>query len=181
MRRLAFLVPVLALVATATFFFWSRRTPLPPDVPRSPLIGRPAPIVMLPPLDRGAKRFTSADLRAGHVSVVNVWASWCIPCRAEAQQLANIARSRRAELYGIVYQDSSASARRFLNETGDPFAGLDLDASGHEGMAWGIYGVPETFVIDGKGIVRLRYAGPIVPDTLSKIVMPAIVNAAREG
>ena len=112
---------------------------------------------------------------------MNVWASWCTPCRAEAAELANIMRSRRAELYGIVYEDNSAAARQFLKQTGDPFARLDLDADGREGTAWGIYGVPETFVIDGRGIVRLRYAGPIVPDTLTKIIMPAIESAGREG
>jgi cytochrome c biogenesis protein CcmG/thiol:disulfide interchange protein DsbE len=132
-------------------------------------------------LDGAAKRFTSADLNAGHVSVVNVWASWCVPCRAEAAQLADISRSGSAQLFGIVYEDNSAAAREFLKETGDPFARLDLDADGRVGAAWGIYGVPETFVIDRKGIVRLRYAGPIVPDTPANIIMPAITTAGRES
>jgi len=180
MRRLIFLVPVLALIATAAIFFRNLHAP-PQDTVPSPLIGRPAPTVMLPALDRAAKRFTSADLRAGHVSVVNVWASWCVPCRAEAEQLADITRSRRAELYGIVYEDNSVAARQFLNETGDPFVRLDLDADGQAGTAWGIYGVPETFVIDGRGIVRFRYAGPIVPDALARVIMPAIVSAGRDG
>lgn len=180
MRRLLFLIPVLAIVAMATLFFFRDFGAPAPDTP-SPLIGRSAPTVLLPALDRAAKRFTSADLRAGHVSVVNVWASWCTPCRAEAGELADITRSRRAELYGIVLEDNSAAARRFLKETGDPFARLDLDADGRELMAWGIYGVPETFVIDGRGIVRLRYAGPIVPDALANVIIPAIESAGREG
>jgi cytochrome c biogenesis protein CcmG/thiol:disulfide interchange protein DsbE len=132
-------------------------------------------------LDGAARRFTSADLNAGHVSVVNVWASWCVPCRAEAAQLADISRSGSAQLFGIVYEDNSAAAREFLKETGDPFARLDLDADGRVGAAWDIYGVPETFVIDRKGTVRLRYAGPIVPDTLANIIMPAITTAGRES
>jgi cytochrome c biogenesis protein CcmG/thiol:disulfide interchange protein DsbE len=112
---------------------------------------------------------------------VNVWASWCLPCRAETAQLTEISRYRSAELYGIVYEDSSGAAREFLKEMGDPFARLDLDADGRAGVAWGIYGVPETFVIDRKGIVRLRYAGPIVPGTLAKVILPAIASAQRES
>jgi len=180
MRRLVFLAPVLVLVAMAAVFFRSLDV-APPDGAPSPLIGKPAPAVVLPALDPAAKQFTSGDLRAGHVSVVNIWASWCTPCRAEAGQLAVITRSRKAELYGIVYEDNSTAARRFLKQTGDPFARLDLDADGREGTAWGIYGVPETFVIDGRGIVRLRYAGPIVPDSLVRVIMPAVVSAGREG
>ena len=80
-----------------------------------------------------------------------------------------------------MYEDNSAAARQFLKETGDPFARLDMDADGHEGRAWGIYGVPETFVIDRKGIVRLRYAGPIVPDALARIIIPAIETAGRDN
>jgi cytochrome c biogenesis protein CcmG, thiol:disulfide interchange protein DsbE len=180
MRRRLFLIPSIAFIVVAVFFLRSLHAPA-PHVVRSPLIGRPAPLVALPALDGATKRFTSADLSAGHVSVVNVWASWCVPCRAEAAELADISRSGSAELYGIVYEDNPAAAREFLRETGDPFARLDLDADGREGAAWGIYGVPETFVIDRKGIVRLRYAGPIVPDALANIIVPAITTAARES
>lgn len=180
MRRLLFFVPVLAFLLMAAILFRNfRATRF--DATPSPLVGRPVPAVSLPALDRAAKRFTSADLRAGHVSVVNVWASWCIPCRAEAKELADISRSRRAELYGIVYEDNSTAARQFLKETGDPFVRLDLDADGRAGRAWGIYGVPETFVIDRKGIVRLRYAGPIVPDALATVIIPAIETADHDS
>lgn len=179
MKRVLFLIPVLAFAAIASFFFRNLHG-TPSVAAPSPLIGRLSPEITLPALDRTAKRFTSADLRAGHVSVVNVWASWCTPCRAEAQQLDDIKRSRRAELYGIVYEDKSTAARRFLEQTGNPFARLDMDADGHESVAWGIYGVPETFVIDGKGVIRLHYAGPIVPDSLRKVIMPAIVSAGRK-
>jgi cytochrome c biogenesis protein CcmG/thiol:disulfide interchange protein DsbE len=180
MRRFLFLTPALVLVLVTAVFFRNLR-PHPPETASSPLVGEPAPAVTLPALDRTARRFTSADLRAGHVSVVNVWASWCIPCRAEVAELANVARSGRAELYGIVYEDNSTAAREFLKTTGNPYARLDLDTDGHEGMAWGIYGVPETFVIDRRGIVRLRFAGPIVPDALANVIMPAIITAGREG
>jgi cytochrome c biogenesis protein CcmG, thiol:disulfide interchange protein DsbE len=98
-----------------------------------------------------------------------------------APQLADISRSGRAELYGIAYEDNSAAVREFLKETDDPFARLDLDADVLEGAACGIYGVPETIVIDRKGIVRLRYAGSIVPNTLANVIMPAIETAAGES
>lgn len=180
MKRVLFFIPVMALMAIGVLFLRNLQAPK-ADTLHSPLIGRPAPTVVLPALDRGTRRFTTADLRAGHVTVVNVWASWCTPCRAEAAELADISRSRRAEVYGIVYEDNSAVARRFLEQTGNPFARLDLDANGREGAAWGIDGVPETFVVDGKGIVRLRYTGPIVPDTLAKVIRPAIAAAGRDG
>jgi cytochrome c biogenesis protein CcmG/thiol:disulfide interchange protein DsbE len=152
-----------------------------PDARPSPLIGRPAPAIRLPPLDAAASGFNSADLNAGRVTVLNVWASWCAPCRAEAPALATISRSGTARLYGIVYEDKPAAAREYLKEMGNPFARLDLDADGHAGKAWEIYGVPETFVVDGKGIVRVRYAGPIVTKALIAIIMRAIASAKRES
>lgn len=180
MRALRVFFPVVVLAVMATVYFRSLHPPTYYASP-SPLLGRPVPVIALPPLDRAAKKFTSADLRAGHVSVVNIWASWCVPCRAEAAELSDISRSGRADLYGIVYEDNSAAARQFLQQTGDPFVRLDLDADGREAEAWGIYGIPETFVIDRKGIVRLRYAGPIVPDVLTAVIMPAIARASREN
>jgi cytochrome c biogenesis protein CcmG/thiol:disulfide interchange protein DsbE len=180
MRRLLFLVPVAFFLVLAILFFHGLNGP-PPDALPSALIDRPAPAVKLPPLDRAAKAFTSEDLKAGHVTVVNVWASWCVPCRAEAPALAAISRSGSAELYGIVYEDRPDAARAFLKDMGDPFARVDLDRDGRAGIAWGIYGVPETFVVDGKGIVRLRYAGPVLADTLAKVIMPAIANANRQS
>jgi cytochrome c biogenesis protein CcmG/thiol:disulfide interchange protein DsbE len=180
MKRLPFLVPIALFLVLAILFFRGLNGP-PPDTLPSALIGEPAPPIKLPPLDRTAKGFTSADLKAGHVTVVNIWASWCVPCRAEAPALAAISRSGGAELYGIVYEDKPGAARAFLKDLGDPFARLDLDADGRAGIAWGIYGVPETFVVDGKGIVRLRFAGPVVADTLTKIIMPAIANANDQG
>lgn len=180
MSALRVFIPVVAIAIMATVYFRSVHPRTYYAFP-SPLLGRPAPVIALPPLDRAAKKFTSADLRAGHVSVVNIWASWCVPCRAEAAELADISRSGRADLYGIVYEDNSVAARQFLRQTGNPFVRLDLDADGRVGAAWGILGIPETFVIDRKGIVRLRYAGPIVPDVLTTAIMPAIASASREN
>ncbi len=180
MRRLLYLVPALIFVGLALVFFHSLSGPPPDELP-SALIDKPAPALVLPPLDAGAKAFMPADLRAGRVTVLNVWASWCVPCRAEAPALAALAARKDIVLYGLVYKDKAASARAYLNDVGDPFSRIDLDADGHAGIEWGIYGVPETFVIDGKGIVRFRYAGPIVGNALETDILPAIARAQAAG
>src|SRR5208283_407773 len=128
-----------------------------------------------------ATAFAPQDLAAGHVTVLNVWASWCVPCRAEAPALAELAARKGVALYGLVYKDTPAKARTFLDETGDPYQRIDLDRDGEAGIEWGVAGVPETFVIDGKGIVRLRYAGPLVGSAFGEILLPAIERARREG
>ena len=127
-----------------------------------------------------AKAFAAADLASGHVTVVNLFAHWCIPCRLEGPGLAEIASLKGVALYGIAYKDSPDKAREFLNEMGNPYSRIDLDGDGRAGIEWGITGVPETFVVDAKGIVRLRYAGPLIGDALTAIVLPAIRNAEAE-
>jgi len=158
-----------------------RSADTPPDMLPSALIDKPAPQTTLPPLDGKAEAFAPKDLAAGHVTVVNVWASWCVPCRAEAPALMMLSTMKGVSLYGLVYKDTPAKARGFLDEVGDPYARINLDADGRAGIEWGIYGVPETFVIDGKGIVRLRYPGPLVGSALSNIVLPAIERAKQSG
>jgi cytochrome c biogenesis protein CcmG/thiol:disulfide interchange protein DsbE len=178
MKGLIYLIPTAAFAALATLFFRNLNAPRPEIL--SSLVGRPAPTIVLPPLDASRKGFTSADLKSGHVSVVNVWASWCVPCRAEAPALSAIAHSGTATLYGIVYQDAPARARGYLKESGNPFAGLDVDPDGRAGAAWGIKGVPETFIVDGNGLVRLHFAGPITAHALTAEILPAISDAKRE-
>jgi cytochrome c biogenesis protein CcmG/thiol:disulfide interchange protein DsbE len=180
LARALYIVPVLALLALAVFFFVSLNGP-PPDQLPSVLVDKPAPRVSLPALDAATRAFTSADLASGHVSIVNVWASWCVPCRAEAPELQALAHQHGVALYGIVYKDTPEKARGFLDDVGNPFSRIDLDASGNAGIEWGIYGVPETFVIDGKGIVRLRYPGPIVGNILTDTILPAIEQARNAG
>jgi cytochrome c biogenesis protein CcmG/thiol:disulfide interchange protein DsbE len=180
LMRALYVLPVAALLALAAVFFKSLNGP-PPDQLPSALIDKPAPVVALPPLDAATPAFTSADLTAGHVSIVNVWASWCVPCRAEAPALVALARRQGVTLYGVVYKDTPARARAFLDDVGNPFSRIDLDADGRAGIEWGIYGVPETFVVDGKGIVRLRFAGPLVGDVLDDTILPAIRQAQAAG
>jgi len=177
MKRLVYVVPVLMFVGLAIMLFRSLSGPAPGDLP-SVLIGKPAPNTPLPALDVQTKAFAPADLRAGHVTVVNVFASWCSPCREEAPMLQSLAQMKNIALYGIVQKDTPAKARAFLSDVGNPFQRIDLDANGRASIEWGVYGVPETFVIDGKGIIRLRYAGPITPDILSGTILPAIESAS---
>ncbi len=176
MRWYYFLPAVLFLGLVAVFGISLVRSP-DSTTQSSPLLDKPAPHLPLPTLDAKTSAFLPADLASGHVTVLNVWASWCVPCRAEAPALAALAARSDIALYGLVYKDTPAKARAFLDETGNPYRRIDLDADGRAGIEWGITGVPETFVIDGKGIVRLRYAGPLVGSALSEIVMPAIEKA----
>jgi cytochrome c biogenesis protein CcmG/thiol:disulfide interchange protein DsbE len=176
MRRLLYILPFLAFGVLAYFLFDSLRAP-PPDQLPSPLVGRPAPNLDVPPLDGEAAGFSRDDLAAGHVTVLNVWASWCAPCRLEAPVLSRLKSVGGFALYGLAYKDRVEPARRFLAETDNPFSRIDLDADGRAAIDWGVYDVPETFVIDGNGIVRLRYSGPITPEVLSQILLPAIQQA----
>jgi cytochrome c biogenesis protein CcmG/thiol:disulfide interchange protein DsbE len=179
MKRLIYVIPALAFAALAFVLFKSLIAPPPGELP-SVLVDKPAPRDVLPPLV-GAQGFAPADFAQGHVTVLNVFASWCVPCRAEAPGLAAIKGIRGVALYGMVYRDSARNARAFLAEVGNPYSRIDLDQDGRAGIDWGVYGVPETFVIDGTGVVRLRYAGPLVGDGLTNIVLPAIERARHQG
>lgn len=181
--RWFYLLPVLLFFGLAAVFGISllQSAGAPPDVLATSLIDKPAPRIPLPALDAKAIGFASADLAAGHVTILNVWASWCVPCKAEAPALAQLAALKGVTLYGLVYKDTAARARRFLDELGNPYSRIDLDSDGHAGIEWGIYGVPETFVIDGKGIVRLRYPGPLVGAALTETILPAIERARHQG
>jgi cytochrome c biogenesis protein CcmG, thiol:disulfide interchange protein DsbE len=137
----------------------------------SALIGRPVPDFALPPLP-GANLppLTIADLRApGRPVLVNFWASWCMPCVIEHPQLMRLSRQGVA-VYGINYKDRPAEANGFLQRHGNPFARLGVDEPGRVAIDWGVYGVPETYLIDPRGVIRWRYAGPITPETLDQDV-----------
>ncbi len=148
-----------------------------PDALPSALAGQQAPAVAVTPL--GDKPgFGDADLRAGEVSLVNYWASWCAPCRVEHPNLMQLA-AEGIPVYGVNYKDKPGNALGFLEELGDPYTGIGADASGRMALEWGVYGVPETYVIDGQGEIVQRFAGPITDRVLEKTIRPAI-EAARE-
>lgn len=178
MKRLFYIVPVLAFFGLAWLFYANLHSGPVDEIP-STLVGRPAPQVALPPLDAKAQGFGPADLAVrGRVTVVNVFASWCIPCREEAPQLAQLARARGVHLFGLVYKDKPQAARAFLDEYGNPYERIGLDADGRAGIEWGIYKVPETFVIDGHGVIRGRF-GPLTPDSLVLDILPAVAAASH--
>ncbi|UWQ20983.1 DsbE family thiol:disulfide interchange protein [Jannaschia sp. W003] len=168
------LIPV-ALFAALAGFFLSGLLRDDPDTLQSVMVGREAPPLQLTELP-GKLPLTDAALRDGEVKLVNFWASWCVPCRAEHAQLEALAET--VPVYGVNYKDTPGPALAFLEELGDPFAALGADA-GRTGLDWGLYGVPETFVIDGDGVVRLRFAGPITRSAMADTILPA-VEAARE-
>ncbi|MBV8800635.1 MAG: DsbE family thiol:disulfide interchange protein [Alphaproteobacteria bacterium] len=178
MKRWLYLIPILVFGGLVYLLFHGLYAPPPDQIP-SALLGKPAPHIALPPLDQQARAFDNRDLAAGHVSIINVWASWCVPCRLEAPMLDRLRLQSGSPLYGLVYKDKAARARRFLSEVGNPFSRIDIDSRGRSAIDWGVYDVPETFVIDRKGIVRLRYSGPITEDVLSEVLLPAIHDANR--
>jgi cytochrome c biogenesis protein CcmG/thiol:disulfide interchange protein DsbE len=120
-----------------------------------------------------------ADLKGRGVTVVNVFASWCVPCRDEHPQLLALSRSG-VRLVGINYKDDPENARRFLGSLGNPYSAVGSDASGRTAVEWGVYGVPESFVVDSEGIIRFKQIGPISPEQLASVVLPQIEAAARQ-
>jgi cytochrome c biogenesis protein CcmG/thiol:disulfide interchange protein DsbE len=174
MKRLVYVLPVLAFLAVAVFLFRSLYDVAPEALP-SPLIGKPAPRLTLPPLDAMTQGFGPADLAGGKVVVMNVFSSTCIPCREEAPVLNQLAKMPGMTLYGFVWKDKPEQARAFLNEFGNPFSRIGFDSDGRAGIEWGVYGWPETYVIDGKGVIRFKYdEGPLTPEVLRDQLLPAI-------
>ncbi len=179
--RKLLLVPVVLFAALAALLYARLYSGDPAALP-SALIGRPAPDVALPALeglrtDAGSvPGFTRADLVAGHVTVVNVFASWCAPCRQEHPLLMKLKDSGVA-MVGINYKDDDENARRFLGGLGNPYGKVGVDASGRAGVEWGVYGVPETFVVSGDGRIAYKFVGPLTPETLETVLKPQIEKA----
>lgn len=152
----------------------------------STLLERQGPDFEAPLLDRSATPSESgladgvlsqADLRQGRVSVVNLWASWCAPCRIEHPQLMVLAAREDVDVYGVAFHDKPADSRAFLAELGDPFLKVGVDAEGETSLKWGVEGVPETFILDGEGRVILKHTGEISEEDLRLLVLPAIERA----
>ena len=144
----------------------------PREVP-SPLIGKPAPTFTLAQLHEPSKTLGPADLK-GQVWLLNVWASWCVSCREEHPLLVELARAKILPIVGLDYKDESAAGVRWLTQNGDPYFVSVVDRDGRVGIDWGVYGVPETFVVDKTGTIRYKQIGPITPDALEKKILPLI-------
>jgi cytochrome c biogenesis protein CcmG/thiol:disulfide interchange protein DsbE len=180
-RRMTVLIPLVAFLALAALFESRLGAGDPSRIP-SALIGHPAPRTDLPPLaglERDGKAvpgLDSADFK-GQVTVLNVWASWCVACREEAALLMTLAADRRIRVVGINYKDQSDNARRFLGRYGNPFAADGTDSNGRAAIEWGVYGVPETFIIGRDGRIAYKLIGPVTPDNLDTAFKPAIEKA----
>ena len=176
------LVPVIVFAALVAVFGFALMTGDPSKLP-SALIGKPVPPIAFPALEglteagRTVPGFAGSELAQGKVSVVNFWASWCVPCAEEQQFLVELEQRTGVPLYGVNYKDQAASARRFLGRYGNPFAAVGTDEQGRGAIEWGVYGMPETFVVNGRGKIAFKHVGPISRESLESLLMPAIANA----
>jgi cytochrome c biogenesis protein CcmG, thiol:disulfide interchange protein DsbE len=180
-RQLVVFIPLALFLALAVLFYVRLGDDDPSRIP-SALIGRPAPNVSLPPLpglERDGKALpgiAAGDFQ-GTVTLVNVWASWCVPCRDEAPLLMQLADDHRVRIVGINYKDEPDNARRFLGTFGNPFVAAGFDESGRAGIEWGVYGVPETFLVGRDGKIAFKLVGGINPDNLERTLKPEIEKA----
>jgi cytochrome c biogenesis protein CcmG/thiol:disulfide interchange protein DsbE len=145
----------------------------------SPLIDKPAPEFTLPLLKDPARTFSAQDL-TGEVSLVNVWATWCGGCYEEHPVLVALARSKIVPIYGLNYKDQRAAANEWLKQYGDPYAAVAFDKDGQVAIDWGVYGAPETFVVDEQGIIRYKHIGPLTADDLQNTILP-LLDRLRRG
>lgn len=174
-NRLVYLAPLLIFAVVAGYFVWGVNPGRNPSEIPSVLIDQPVPRFDLPALaGSGKPGLATADLTDGEVTLVNVFASWCLPCRAEHPIFMELAERGTVRLAGINYKDKPADAMRWLSDQGDPYGRIGADESGRAGIEWGISGVPETFLIDRDGRIRYRQVGPISQDLLEDVILPKI-------
>jgi cytochrome c biogenesis protein CcmG, thiol:disulfide interchange protein DsbE len=177
MRRILYLLPLAAFVAIAIWFAVGL-TRDPSKLP-SALLDRPAPEFTLPALAGAGVAGLKADDLRGKVALVNVFASWCVPCRVEHPILMRLTREPGITLYGMSYKDKAEDSARFLRELGNPYAAIGHDENGRVGIEWGVYGVPETFIVDRSGRIRHKHVGPISPKDLQETILPLVAELSR--
>jgi cytochrome c biogenesis protein CcmG/thiol:disulfide interchange protein DsbE len=183
-RRSILMALPLLLFAALALLFWFRLGGGDPSRIPSALIGHPAPQTALPAVEGlvadGAPvpGLDPAALK-GRVSIVNVWASWCVPCHDEAPLLIQLGRDKRLQVIGINYKDTTENARRFLGRYGNPFGIVGVDGNGRASIEWGVYGVPETFIVGRDGTIVYKLVGPITADNLEAVLKPEIDKALK--
>ena len=178
MKRWKFIAP-LALFAILLGFLAVGLNRDPREVP-SPMIGKPAPAFELQRLDDPTQRIAKQDL-AGKVWMLNVWASWCVACRAEHPLLVEFAQRKLVPIYGLDYKDARDDALAWLVRMGDPYTASLSDTKGLVGIDFGVYGVPETFIIDKRGTIRFKHIGPLTPSVLKEQIEPLIRRLNAQG
>lgn len=170
-RHLRYLVPLALFALLAAFLY--RGLSLDPKLVPSPLIGKPAPSFSLPTLKNPEARLSNTDLE-GKVWIMNIWATWCSACRAEHEVLLRLAETGLVSIYGLNYKDNRPDALRWLTQLGNPYVANAFDAEGRVGIDWGVYGAPETFLIDKQGIVRYKHIGPLTTDVVDNEILPLV-------
>jgi len=171
MKRFWFLIPLAAFLALAVMLAVGLKLD-PREVP-SPLIDKPAPKFALARLDDAGKTVRLDDLK-GKVFILNVWASWCVACREEHPILLDFAKKRVVPVYGLNYKDTRPDASAWLARFGNPYDASFFDEDGRVGLDFGVYGVPETFIVDGNGVIRMKHIGPITPEVLANKIEPLL-------
>ena len=176
-------LPLIAFTVLAAIFWFRLGDGDPSRIP-SALIGHPAPQTALPALDglvNNGAQIPGLDpsVFKGKVSVVNVWASWCVPCHDEAPLLTELSKDTRLQIVGINYKDSPDNARRFLGRYGNPFGMVGVDGNGRAAIEWGVYGVPETFIVGRQGTIVYKMVGPVTPDNINTVLRAEIDKALK--
>lgn len=179
-----FAIPLIVFAGLVTVFYERLRNDTLGHI-TSPLLGKPVADFALPGIaktqagDMTISGFSSVDLKNGTVGIVNIWASWCAPCRAEHPLLMQLGARDDVRVFGINYRDEPENARHFLKIHGNPFTAIGTDEDGRASVEWGVYGIPETFIVNGRGVISFKWAGPITPAILEHKILPAI-TAAQE-
>jgi cytochrome c biogenesis protein CcmG/thiol:disulfide interchange protein DsbE len=184
-RRWLASLPLIGFIALAGLFLLRLQGGDPAKIP-SALIGHPAPQTALPALEglvANGVQVPGLDPAAfkGKVSVVNVWASWCVPCHDEAPLFSQLAKDKRLQMVGINYKDGADNARRFLGRYGNPFGMVGVDGNGRAAIEWGVYGVPETFVVGREGTILYKMVGPVTTDNIDSVLKVEIEKALKAG
>ncbi len=176
------LTPVLVFAGLVALFAFALQGGDPSKLP-SALLGKPAPTTQFAPLEglladeKPVPGFTSGELATGKPVIVNFWASWCAPCAEEQPLLVELQKRSSVALYGVNYKDDPVAARRFLGRYGNPFTAVGTDPKGRGAIEWGVYGMPETFVLNGKGEIVFKHVGPVSVQSIEEKLMPAIARA----
>ena len=181
-KRVIYLAPLSLFLVMAVYFAIGLTKD--PKILPSALIDKLVPEFSLPPIDNGTpqgygKGFSSEDLKKGGISVVNVFASWCLPCRVEHPFITKLAKMNVAKVYGLNFKDAPKYALKWLKELGDPYDAIGVDPKGRVAIDWGVYGIPETFIVDGAGKIRFKYVGPMNADILENKILPVIEKLKR--
>jgi cytochrome c biogenesis protein CcmG/thiol:disulfide interchange protein DsbE len=184
-RTFLMALPLIAFALLVAVFWYRLGNTDPSRIP-SALIGHPAPQTLLPALDGVAYDGRPVpglipDMFMGRVSVVNVWASWCIPCHDEAPLLLQLGKDKRVQLIGINYKDAPEKARGFLARYGNPYGIIGVDGNGRAGIEWGVYGVPETFIVGRQGTIVYKLVGPVTSDNIDSVLRVEIDKALKAG